>query len=294
MSNRTVFTEAKPRRNPPALQLFRRRGLLQNTAGRVIIYSITGNGGSGAASKRNGAVKTALNIYVAASLFALLILFYWVISEFFTMLFRFIGLPEEKARFQVTSLLTGCGFTTRESEMIISTQKRRLLARITMLFGYVFNITVVSAFINVFLSLKVSQLGGYIAGVLIPLAAAALIIIPLRIPAVRSRIDRALGKLAGSILHRGDGNTVMIIDHIGGGAIAQVELRIVPDFIKDKELSETGLKEDKNILVMLVEHVDGKAEAPTGKTVFTEHDKLTVFGDYKNICKVFDAQERFD
>ena len=77
-----------------------------------------------------------MNIYVAASLFSLLMLIYWVISEIFTMLFRFIGLPEEKARFQVTSLLTGCGFTTRESEMILSTKRRRLLARITMLFGY--------------------------------------------------------------------------------------------------------------------------------------------------------------
>ena len=235
-----------------------------------------------------------MNISLALLLFSFMILLYWVITELFTFFFRLTGLPDEKARFQVISLLTGTGFTTRESEIIMASRRRRRLARVTMLFGYVFNITVVSAFINVFLSLKVSQLGGYIAGVLIPLAAAALIIIPLRIPAVRSRIDRALGKLAGSILHRGDGNTVMIIDHIGSGAIAQVELRIVPDFIKDKELSESGLKEDKNILVMLVEHVDGKAEAPTGKTVFTEHDKLTVFGDYKNICKVFDAQERFD
>ncbi len=60
-----------------------------------------------------------MNIYIAASLFSLIILLYWVISELFTMLFRLIGLPEEKARFQVTSLLTGCGFTTRESEMIL-------------------------------------------------------------------------------------------------------------------------------------------------------------------------------
>ena len=56
-----------------------------------------------------------MDIYVAASLFAILILLYWVISEAFTVFFRLIGLPEEKARFQVVSLLTGCGFTTHES-----------------------------------------------------------------------------------------------------------------------------------------------------------------------------------
>ena len=74
-----------------------------------------------------------MNIYAAASLFAVLILLYWVISEVFTVLFRLIGLPEEKARFQVVSLLTGTGFTTRESEMILSTRSRRRLARITVL-----------------------------------------------------------------------------------------------------------------------------------------------------------------
>ena len=89
------------------------------------------------------------NIYGAASLFAVIILLYWIISEVFTVLFRLIGLPEEKARFQVTSLLTACGFTTSESEMFLSTRTRRRLVRATMMFGFVFNITIVSALINV-------------------------------------------------------------------------------------------------------------------------------------------------
>ena len=84
-----------------------------------------------------------MNIYVSIALFILIIMLYMVISELFTILFRFTGLPDEKARFQVLSLLTGCGFTTRESEMVLSTRSRRRLARIMMLFGYVFNITIV-------------------------------------------------------------------------------------------------------------------------------------------------------
>ena len=234
-----------------------------------------------------------MNIYVAASLFALLILVYWIISELFTMLFRFVGLPEEKARFQVTSLLTGCGFTTRESEMFLSTKPRRRLARITMLFGYVFNITVVSAFVNVFLSLKVSQVGGYISGVLIPLSAVGVIIIIMRIGAVRNAIDGVLSKLAGTILREEISNTVTLIDHIGKGSIAQVTLRELPEELEGVELAASGLKEEKGILVMLVEHRDGKIEGPTASTVFLENDRLTVFGDYKIICRVFNAKERF-
>ena len=117
-----------------------------------------------------------MNIYLAFSLFALIILIYWIISELFAMLFRFTGLPDEKARFQVISLLTGCGFTTRESEMIISTRSRRRLARVTMLFGYVFNITIVTAFINVFMSLKLADLAADVIGFLIPVLVIILII----------------------------------------------------------------------------------------------------------------------
>lgn len=210
------------------------------------------------------------------------------------MLFRFIGLPEEKARFQVTSLLTGCGFTTRESEMILSTARRRRLARITMLFGYVFNITVVSAFINVFLSLKLAEVGSYLGGILIPLAAVALLIVVVRIPAVRAWMNKLFEKLAGSIVRSDTANTVMLIDHIGKGSIAQVTLRQVPEEYVGKPLSKSGLKEEKNILIMLIETAeDVKPQPPHASTVFRDGDKLTVFGEYQSICKTFGAKESF-
>ena len=137
-----------------------------------------------------------MNLYMAISLFSLIILIYWIITELFTILFRFTGLPDERARFQVISLLTGCGYTTRESEMFLSNRRRRRLARITMLFGYVFNITIVSAFINVFLSLKLSQVEHYYLGILIPLAVVAIIFVFIRVPAVRAWGDGLLQKLA--------------------------------------------------------------------------------------------------
>lgn len=234
-----------------------------------------------------------MNIYAAATLFALLILIYLIISELFTMIFHFVGLPEEKARFQVTSLLTGCGFTTRESEMILSTKQRRRLARITMLFGYVFNISVVSAFINVFLSLKTAEVGNYIIGIIIPIAVTAPLIGLTRIRAVRRLIDRTLEKLVGSMIRPNSSNSIIIIDQIGKGTIAQVTVKSLPEEFVGVELCKTGLKEEKNILIMLLERKDLSIEAPTAHTVFTDGDKLTVYGDYKTICKVFAAKERF-
>ena len=234
-----------------------------------------------------------MNIYTALSLFSLIILIYWVITELFTILFRFTGLPDERARFQVISLLTGCGYTTRESEMVISNRRRRTLARITMLFGYVFNITIVTAFINVFMSLKIADLAADVLGFLIPVLAIVVIIVFMRVPAVRAWGDRFFEKLAGRIVRQDGSNTIMLLDYIGQDSIVQVSMQEVPDALKGKTLSQSGLRTEHNILVMFVEGNGGKAIPVTGDMEFWPSDRLTVFGNYKEIGRVFEARERF-
>ena len=235
-----------------------------------------------------------MNLYTALSLFSIIILVYWIITELFTILFRFTGLPDERARFQVISLLTGCGFTTKESEMFLSNRRRRTLARITMLFGYVFNITIVSAFINVFLSLKINQVEHYYLGMLIPMVVVVIIFIFMRVPRVRAWGDGVLEKVADRMIGRtASFNTALLLDYIGTETIALVTLHNIPEEYRGMSLAQMGLKADTGILVMLVEHPGEKATAAGADTVFTIGDKLTVFGNYNTICKTFHARERF-
>ena len=194
-----------------------------------------------------------MNIYLALLLFSFIILLYWVITELFTFFFRLTGLPAERARFQVISLLTGTGFTTRESEMIMSSRKRHRLARITMLFGYVFNVTIVSAFINVFLSMKVFQVGAEMLGLLIPMGTVALIFIFMHVPRIHAWGDSLLRRIADRVFDRKETfNAVMLIDFIGSDSIAQVTLRHIPEEYRGMSLVETRLRADTGILVMLV------------------------------------------
>ena len=235
-----------------------------------------------------------MDITLALLLFSLIILLYWVITELFTFFFRLTGLPAEKARFQVISLLTGTGFTTRESEMVLSSRKRRRLARVTMLFGYVFNITIVSAFINVFLSLKLVQFEEQFIGFLIPLATVAVIFIIMRVPKVHAWFDSLLRHAADKAFSRRETfNAVMLVDNIGDGSIAQVSIRHIPEEYAGLTLAETKLRAETGILVMLVEHPGSKAVPASADTVFEVGDKLTVFGDYQTICKAFHAREHF-
>ena len=234
-----------------------------------------------------------MNVYLSGSLFLLIVVIYLVITELFSILFRIVGLPVEKARFQVISLLTGCGFTTRESEMFISTRTRRRIARSIMLFGYVFNITVITALINLFLSMKNFQEQAFM-GILIPLIIVVVIISLIRIPAIKSRLDGLLMRVAGRVMNRDDSNSVVIIDHIDTESIAQVVLKTVPVELVGKTLAQMELRSAGNILVMLIEHRGKKAEPAVADTVFLSGDKLTVFGNYKDICRIFHAKEQFE
>ena len=233
-----------------------------------------------------------MNIYLALTLFSVMILIYWVISELFAMLFRFTGLTDEKARFQVISLITGCGFTTRESELLLTNRSRRRLARITMLFGYVFNITIVSMLINVFLSIKLSELSNLFS-VLIPILAAAVIIIFMRVPKIRSWGDRMIERVANLLIRRETANSVLLLDYLGEDAIAQVTLVEVPEAFREKTLAKINFRAEHDVMVMLIEKPGKKAVPAGAKTVMEAGDKLTVFGDYKKIAAVFEAKERF-
>jgi hypothetical protein len=74
-----------------------------------------------------------------------------VVIEIFVVLFRLTGLKVEVSRFQVISMMTGTGFTTRESELILGHPIRRKLAAFLILFG-AFSLAVIISSISQFLS----------------------------------------------------------------------------------------------------------------------------------------------
>lgn len=81
--------------------------------------------------------------------FGLFLVVFLCVLEFFSILLKFFGVPEEKAKFQVISLVTGVGFTTRESEIITRNPNVRLIAQFIMLTGYLGTATSISFLINI-------------------------------------------------------------------------------------------------------------------------------------------------
>ena len=105
--------------------------------------------------------------------FLLFITFFLIIVDFFTILFRLTGMPIEKARFQVISLLTSTGFTTKESETITQHPVRRKLAAWLMIFSYASTATIISFLIKILSTMVLNKesvgftLGSIIAFIII-------------------------------------------------------------------------------------------------------------------------------
>lgn len=71
-----------------------------------------------------------------------------LLSEIIAILLKLTGLDMEKARFQVISIITHTGFTTRESELIAQHPKRRRIVSYLMLLSYVVQATFFSILIS--------------------------------------------------------------------------------------------------------------------------------------------------
>lgn len=75
-----------------------------------------------------------------------------LIVEILSIALKVTGLDIEKARFQVISIITHTGFTTRESELITQHPTRRKIAKGLMLISYVGAAVLISITVNAFRS----------------------------------------------------------------------------------------------------------------------------------------------
>ncbi len=226
-----------------------------------------------------------MGIFGSFTLFALLVIFYQFIVSIFTVLFRFTGMPKEKARFQVVSLLTGCGFTTTESEMAIVTPIRRKLARIIMVFGYAFSVTIMSALVNVFVSLNQIELQHVWWQLSIPIFLLLMVEMVGRNKKANRYINKLIEAVAEKFIHGNYVNRILLLDHLGQNAIVEVSLRKIPDEFLDKPLRDCNLGGKYGILVILLERDGMEPDRVHPDDHFREEDKLVVCGKYHNICK---------
>lgn len=229
-----------------------------------------------------------ISITHALILFIVFILVYVSIAEIFTVLFRLTGLTEEKARFQVISMLTNSGFTTAESELITSSKIRRKLARLTMLFGYSFTVTIVSIIVNIFLALTKAQLEHLWETAIVILISFFILYMLKNFNFIKKNFDNLIEKIGNKIMFGDKSNVIVILDTYGSNVMAEVKFTVIPNELKDIPLGKSNLSQNYNLKIILIKRDGIMSTQINGDTIIQENDSVVVFGDYKIMRSLFE------
>ena len=221
-------------------------------------------------------------------LFTLFIMIYILISDVITIFFRLTGLTEEKARFQVISLLTNSGFTTRESEAVVSSKIRRRLARATMLFGYAFTVTIVSTTVNFFMTLGKSELNALLYLIPVLLALMTGFHLLRRSAVFKTKFDNWIERIGNRLIFGQDANAVVLVEEYGEMVVAHIYLRTVPALLENTTLAQSGLMSRYNIMVLMVKTRTDEARQARAATILKKDDIIMVLGRRKAIREVFE------
>lgn len=223
-----------------------------------------------------------------------LMLTYLLICEIFTILFRLTGLTEETARFQVISMLTTCGFTTVESELITSSRKRRKLAFITILFGYIFSVTIVSMVINFFMRLN----DGYSFQLILKAMLAIIVLIViwyalLRVNFVKNNFDKFISKIGIKAMFKNQHNPIMILGIFKSEVIAEITITNLPEELINIQLKDSNIRINYNLQILTILRDNDSTVIVNGESILKTNDKVIIFGSLKNIKKLFVKEKDF-
>ena len=197
-----------------------------------------------------------------------------------TVALAFTGLSEELARFQTQSAFFGVGFTTKESESIVSHPVRRRIISALMILGHAVFATAVSALILSFIDKQdiLARLLYIAAGVLI-----------LWIVFTREWVNRKLSRLISLALKRWttlDVRDYSSLLHLASRYTVTETLVQPKDWVADKTLGQLDLT-GEGVLVLGVQRHDGTyIGAPTGRTKIAEKDTMILYGRQEALAEL--------
>lgn len=203
----------------------------------------------------------------------------FTVIEINTSIFTATGLDRKVARFQVISMLTGTGFTTGESELIIDHPVRRRLGAFLILFGAFSLAVIISAITQLLTDTFYTMEIAYIAGALL------LVLLILRVPYVRNL-------LANQLKHELEENY----------ELADIPIRDVLLMNDDDDVREISIKEDSpfagrtfddiidkddDIMLLFIKRGDINVRNKSYHTELEPGDRLILYGNNPAIDEKF-------
>ncbi len=211
-----------------------------------------------------------------------------LVTRIATQMLVHTGMSKQAARFQARSAFSGAGYTTAESETVMSHPLRRRIIRTLILLG---NAGIVTVLASLLLSFSTADSSGDVVTRLLVLLGAMIVLYRV----TRSRVvDQAIGRVIERALERfTDIDTRSYDDLLRLSDDWTVAELVVDegDWFCQRTLDELALP-DEGVLVLGIERADGRwVGAPKSTARLHAEDVLTVYGPRSTIARV-DARER--
>lgn len=217
----------------------------------------------------------------ALSLFVILTAFIFI-TRLAAIALRMTGMPERVARFQCLSALSGAGFTTSESEMIVNYPIRRRIISMLIIMGNVGFLSLSATFVVSLLSTdgqptaimeQIVWLGGGMVAVWLFMLN----------PFADRLLCSLMGRLLAATTHLGQRRYLRTLQVSNGLSVAEHHHHI-SGITRIAELPVA----DSGLLVLALLRADGTTlNRPSGDTDITSHDRLVLYGSD-------DAHEHFE
>lgn len=230
-----------------------------------------------------------INLLAAIIVFDVLILLYQIMIEIYSAIFRIDGVQIDKARFQIISILTGTGFTTNESEIMLATKKRRKITQIMILISYIFNISIVSTIVNIFMSTSNTSWTEVGIGIGLTILNITLLVGLNRSSRIRRVFDDIVLKI-GKRKKKKKINPISIYDYYGNKVIAEVRITELHEKIMNLDIIE--LKQQYDIQLLVIKRGSLIISDIYGSIKVQDNDVLLVFGNIKVIRNLFSNNQK--
>ena len=225
-----------------------------------------------------------INLLAAIIVFNILVFIYQVMIEIFTTIYSIEGIQLDKAQFQIISILTGTGFTTSESELMLLTKRRRKITELMMLFSYIFNISIVSTLVNIIISSAGPAINELIIGIVLTIINFLIIALLNKSTKVKSKLENFIKKIATNVKKKRK-NPISVYDTLGDKVIAEINVLKINNNMNN--INTEKLKEKYDIQVLVIKRGEQVISSIEPNITINYNDIVIVFGKMRNIKKIF-------
>lgn len=217
--------------------------------------------------------------------FAIFILIFLILVEILCILFKLTGLTDEKARFQVISLITSTGFTTKESELIVNHKTRRRLAQYVMILGYIGMATIISFIAQIIRDVLLKSFSAF--DIVICIIVLMALFYFLKHPKIGQYLDSFIEKIIIKNQNKSMAKRTFwtLVKRKHGYGIYNIFID-ESSFLVGRSILESNLRENE-IQILNIDKGSEFISFPRAEYVIEISDNLTVYGKIENITKIF-------